>query len=174
MFVVSLDGCMFDAVTQQSTLAWQYDCVLDRVPSAQLRRGGVVMAATTDKQMLLVIVVSFIGGALGFVGCLGRCGGFGVIVNSVIEDYICIINGIDVGGDLKRIFQGMTFWGADVIGILGHTAGIFSAVDTLRVGATMIAFIGTLGYGAGGFGGSLPTGCMEIARGSGGGGRGAS
>ena len=107
---------------------------------------------------------------------MGKCGGFGlvVIVNGVIDNCICIINGMDVGGDWKRTLQGMTFGGADVVGTLGHTTGIFSDVDTLRVGAAMIAFIGTLGIGAGGFGGSLPTGCMEIARGSGGGGRGAS
>ena len=78
---------------------------------------------------------------------------------------------MDVGGDRKRTLQGMTFGGADVVGTLGHTIGLFLVIDTLRVGTTMIAFIGTLGIGAGG---SLPTGCMEIARDSGRGGRGAS
>ena len=61
------------------------------------------------------------------------------------------------------------FRGAVVVGTLRRTTGICSAVDTLRVGATMIAFIVTIEIGAGGVSGSLPTGCAGIARGSRGG-----
>ena len=73
---------------------------------------------------------------------------------------------MDVGGDQKRMLQGLKFGGDVVVGTLGRTTGIFLAGDTLRVGAAIIAFIGTLGIGATGVGGLFLTGCTGIARGS--------
>ena len=128
--------------------------------------GGGDVEAMTGTTTLLAAVTTFFG------GCAGRGGVFCVVSSRVVDDCICIVDGMAIVGCIFPPVRGKTFGGAVVVSTLGLVAGILLAVSTLGGSAAMIVFIGTLGINAGSVDGVFPPGRAGIAKGSGCGGRG--
>ena len=125
------------------------------------------MVATTGATTVLVPVAVFFG------GCAERGGLFCIVSSRNVDDCVRIVDGITVVGYIFLPVQGKAFGGDVVVSTLRRVVGIFSAVSNLGGGAAMIALIGTLKIGVGGVSGAFSLGRAGIARGSGGGGRGA-